>query len=62
MQILHPGAGRYAPDYWLGLLRQFGSTAEPGFMDPEGIVVFHTASGHIYKATCKNDEKPKGKV
>jgi hypothetical protein len=60
MQVVHPGAGQYAPAYALYLLRTNGSIAAPGFEDPEGIVVFHTASGHIYKATCKNDEKPKG--
>lgn len=37
-----------------------GSYAAPGFQNPEGIVIFHTASGHLYKKTCKDDEKPKG--
>ena len=37
-----------------------GSFAAPGFMDPEGIVVFHTASGQLQKVTIKGDEKPKG--
>lgn len=37
-----------------------GSQAEPGFMDPEGIIVFHTAAQIPFKVTIKNDEKPKG--
>ncbi len=28
--------------------------------DPEGIIIFHTASGHLYKKTIQGDEKPKG--
>lgn len=41
-------------------LSRVGSFAAPGFMDPEGIIVYHTASGHLFKKTCKDDEKPKG--
>lgn len=32
-----------------------GSKAAPGFMDPEGIVLFHTASGDTYKITLGDD-------
>jgi hypothetical protein len=39
-----------------------GSKAAPGFMKPEGIVVFHEASGTLFKATIENDESPKTKV
>lgn len=39
-----------------------GSKAAPGFMDPEGIVIYHTASGELFKATCKNDESPKSRI
>lgn len=42
----------------LGLKRD-GSRAVPGFMDPEGVVVFHTASGVLFKKTIKDDEVPK---
>ena len=42
-------------------LRITGSYAAPGFMQPEGVVVFHTASSTLYKKTCEGDEKPKGK-
>ena len=41
-------------------LRDFGSVHVKGFDDPEGVVVFHTHSGNLFKVTCKNDEKPKG--
>jgi hypothetical protein len=37
-----------------------GSQAAPGFMDPEGIVVFHTAANFAFKKTIKKDEVPKG--
>lgn len=40
-------------------LRVNGSRAAPGFMDPEGIVVFHAAAGMGFKKTIKNDEVPK---
>jgi RNA ligase len=29
-----------------------GSVAAPGFMSPEGIIVFHTASGQMFKKTA----------
>lgn len=37
-----------------------GSVAEPGYMEPEGIVTFHSASGQVYKTLIENDELPKG--
>lgn len=52
--------GMWAPDWALNMLATAGSAAAPGFMDPEGIVVFHEASGQLFKATIKGDEKPKG--
>lgn len=48
-------------DHALASLRLAGSVAAPGFMNPEGVVVFHTASGHLYKKTIEKDEEPKGK-
>ena len=44
----------------LNNLKTNGSVAVPGFMKPEGIIVFHEASGKLFKVTCENDEKPKG--
>lgn len=36
-----------------------GSFAVPGFMNPEGIVIYHTAGNLYFKKTIKNDEKGK---
>lgn len=43
-------------------LRVGGSVASPGFMDPEGVVVFHAASRTLFKKTIKNDSEPKSVV
>lgn len=36
-------------------LQTVGSHAVPGFMNPEGIVVYHTAGGYLFKATLESD-------
>jgi hypothetical protein len=41
-------------------LSVIGSSAAPGFMRPEGIVVFHTASQTMFKKTIERDEYHKG--
>lgn len=41
-------------------LRQKGSQAAPGFMDPEGVIVWHDAARQLFKVTLKDDAKPKG--
>lgn len=46
----------------LDSLKIHGSQAAPGFMRPEGIVVFHTASNSMFKQTIEKDEEPKGKI
>lgn len=43
----------------IAMLRRDGSTAAPGFMRPEGIVMFHAASSQLYKITLEKDEEPK---
>lgn len=48
-----------AVDCTLEKLRVEGFTAVPGFMRPEGIVVFHPASGLSFKVTLDNDAIPK---
>jgi hypothetical protein len=40
-------------------LRLGGSVAAPQFMRPEGVVVFHTSSNVMFKATLEDDEAPK---
>jgi hypothetical protein len=37
-----------------------GSVAAPGFMKPEGIVVFHVAGNVGFKKTLEKDDQPKG--
>jgi len=41
-------------------LRASGSVIAPGFDKPEGIVIYHVASGTMHKRTLENDESPKG--
>lgn len=41
-------------------LSSVGSFAAPGFMDPEGVVVYHTAANMCFKVTIKNDDTHKG--
>jgi hypothetical protein len=40
-------------------LDETGSKASPGFMNPEGVVIYHHASGQYFKATLDNDAEPK---
>lgn len=49
-------------DICLCNLEERGSEASIGFMNPEGIVVWHTAANIGFKKTIKNDEKPKSLV
>lgn len=44
----------------LANLKVHGSYAAPGFMNPEGVIVFHKASGQTFKYTIENDDEPKG--
>lgn len=51
-------SGPYAEEeVWAALqdLEEHGSYAAPGFMEPEGICVFHTASRKVYKVTLDGD-------
>lgn len=55
--------GRLVDAEWdrvVGDLILGGSRAAPGFMNPEGVITYHTAGGHYYKATCEHDDEPKG--
>lgn len=40
-------------------LRITGSVAAPGFMKPEGIVIWHDAARQLFKKTIEKDEVPK---
>ena len=43
----------------LEALQRNGSYAAPGFNNPEGIIIYHTASRMLFKKTIKNDESRK---
>lgn len=46
----------------LDSLRTGGSLAAPGFMNPEGVVIYHHASDQYFKVLLEGDELPKGVV
>lgn len=61
--VLYAGAwSQEAIDSALESLRVNGSVAAPGFMKPEGIVVFHAASQSLYKVTLEKDDEAKGQA
>lgn len=39
-----------------------GSAAAPGFMNPEGVIIWHEAARQLFKKTIYKDEEPKGKI
>jgi hypothetical protein len=47
-------------DASLAQLRETGSVAAPGFMRPEGVVVYHTAAQSLFKVLLENDGERKG--
>jgi hypothetical protein len=62
-----PVLGRYTFDtnYIDGVLKALeskGSQAAPGFMKPEGIVIFHVPTQTMYKRTIDKDDEPKGQA
>lgn len=50
-----------AVDRGLEQLRLYGSQHVLGYPKPEGIVIWHKASGQLYKALCEGDDLPKSK-
>lgn len=44
---------------WIDMLVNYGSYASPGYINPEGIVIFHIAGNVGFKKTILNDETPK---
>jgi hypothetical protein len=45
----------------IDLLSNEGSKAAPGFMKPEGVVVFHVQGRLLFKKTIEKDTEWKGK-
>lgn len=43
----------------LEVLDRYGSVVAPGFMKPEGVIVYHSASNDVFKAFVENDDIPK---
>jgi hypothetical protein len=41
-------------------LREMGSLAAPGFMNPEGVVVYHEGARSTFKATLEGDQSLNG--
>jgi hypothetical protein len=74
MQDVLPRCCRLVPVLWQGLftaawpeqmltrLNNGGSQAAPGYMHPEGIVVFHVAGNVGFKMTLDNDGVPKSSL
>jgi hypothetical protein len=61
--VLYQGLfGPKHADNYIEKLRHEGSVAAPGFMKPEGIVVYHVAAGVGFKKTIEKDDQPKSKV
>ena len=48
-------------DYCLDILKRDGSVAAPGFLHPEGVVVFHVAANVFFKKTLEHDSEGKRK-
>ena len=46
----------------LTMLKATGSKASPGFMKPEGIVIYHKAGNLFFKKTIEKDEEYKSKI
>lgn len=40
-------------------LRHNGSAAAPGFVKPEGVIIWHSAARQLFKVTLEKDEAPK---
>lgn len=50
----------YLAANWMITLQTLGSMAAPGFMNPEGVVIYDSRSSQGFKRTFEYDEKGKG--
>lgn len=58
------GRGTFDTDFIANVMVDLalgGSWAAPGFLHPEGVVIFHTQSGALFKKTFDRDDAGKGK-
>jgi hypothetical protein len=60
--VLARGVGELPVQAGLITLETMGSQAEPSYMNPEGVVVFHTAANAYFKVTLDDDAQPKAAV
>lgn len=73
VQDVLPACVGLVPELWRGpfddipmrsileRLQAHGSYAAPGFLDPEGVVIYHTAGNALFKKTLAKDAEPKSK-
>jgi hypothetical protein len=73
-QLWAPACCSVVPELYRGLfserivenmllkLKHGGSVAAPGYSQPEGIVIYHTAAGTMFKKLLENDDIPKSAV
>lgn len=54
-----PSLYSWMPEIVLRSLSVSGSVAAPGFLQPEGIVVYHTQGSLLFKATLEKDQSGK---
>lgn len=57
--MLEDSSSISAIDYAMYNLREAGSFAAPGYMNPEGIIIFHTAGNYLFKKTFMHDTSGK---
>lgn len=57
--LYHGPFGERAIQECLYDLQTLGSVASPGFMKPEGVVVFHAMAKQVFKVTLDNEDKGK---
>lgn len=60
LSVVQGSALDFSLDQALWYLRAQGSLAAPGFMKPEGLVLYHSAANKCFKITLENDDAPKG--
>lgn len=61
--VLYEGIfSTFTIDTILDQLKLNGSVASPGFMNPEGIVIWHKAAQIYFKKTIEKDDEYKGKT
>lgn len=58
--VPYRGPSLRAVEVTMDRLSDNGSQAAPGFMRPEGVIIYHTAAGVLFKKTLERDDAGKG--